>query len=116
MLVKSDVLYRNPTPYNKTTITGRNSEPARETAGTLKISAEYTNSVRVLRAAVLANHAAGRGRVVGERVDDVSCEIIDIVPFLDQAARRTLRLVAGQLKRACAGPRPRNGDGHRSTD
>ncbi len=45
--------------------------------------------------------------------DDVSCEIIDIVPLLDQAARRTLRVVAGQLKRD-AGPRRRraNGNGH----
>jgi hypothetical protein len=78
-------------------------EPARRTAGTLKISADYTNSVRVLRAAVLANRAAGHG-VAGERVDDVSCEIID-----NQASRRTLRLVAGQLKRACARS---NGNGH----
>jgi hypothetical protein len=68
---------------------------------------------------VLANREAARGHVTAERVDDVSCEIIDIVPLLDQAARRTLRLVAGQLKRACAGPRPRarraNRNGHAAT-
>jgi hypothetical protein len=91
-------------------------EPARRTAGTLQISPDYTASVRVLRAAVRANREAGRWYVTGERVDDVSCEIIDIVPVLDQASRRTLRLVAGQLKRACLGPQPRqrraNGNGH----
>jgi hypothetical protein len=115
MLEKTATLYLNsPIPHK--TISGRTTEPARRTAGTLKISAEYTNSVRVLRAAVRANHAAGRGNVARQRADDVSCEIIDIVPGLDQAARRTLRLVAGQLKRACAGPRPRNGNGHHSTD
>jgi hypothetical protein len=84
-------------------------EPARKTAGTLQISPEYTASIRVLRQAVLASHAAARGQVKGERVDDVSIEIIDTVPFLDQAARRTLKVVAGQLRRACAG---RNGNGH----
>jgi hypothetical protein len=90
-------------------------EPARQTAGTLRISKAYTDSVRILRMAVRANREAGRDYVTGERVDDLSCEIIDIVPVLDQAARRTLRLVAGQLKRACAGPRPRrcrNNNGH----
>jgi hypothetical protein len=83
------------------------TEPTRRTAGTRRIGTDYVNSVRVLRAAVKANRAAGQGHITGERVDDVSCEIIDLVPLLDQAARRTLRLVAGQLKRACADPRPR---------
>jgi hypothetical protein len=91
-------------------------EPARRTAGTLRISNAYTHSVKVLRAAVRANREAGCGHVTGERVDDVSCEIIGIVPVLDEAARRTLRLVAGQLKRGCLGPQPRrrrtNGNGH----
>ena len=93
------------------TLTGQQSPTT--TAGTLRISDAYTHSVKVLRAAVRANREAGRGHVSGERVDDVSCEIIDIVPV--QAARRTLRLVAGQLRRASAGPRPRgrrtNGNG-----
>jgi hypothetical protein len=82
------------------------SEPAaRQTAGTRRISAAYTNIV--LRAAVRGNWEAGRGRIKDERADDTSLEIIDTVVALDPAARRTLRLVAGQLKRACAGPRPR---------
>jgi hypothetical protein len=86
------------------------SEPAaRQTAGTRRISAAYTNSVCVLRAAVRGNWEAGRGRIKDERADDTSLEIIDTVVALDPAARRTLRLVAGQLKRACAGPRPRVG-------
>jgi hypothetical protein len=116
MLLKTNanVLQKNSTPYK--TLAGHNPEPVRRTAGTLQISPEYTNSVRTLRAAVRANHAAGRGRVVGERADDVSCEIIDTVPFLDQAARRTLRLVVGQLKRACAGPRHRDGNGNGTAD
>ena len=94
------------------------TEPARRTAGTRQISTDYTNSVRVLRAAVRANRDAGEAYITGERADDVSCEIIDVVPVLDQASRRTLRLVAGQLKRACLGPQPRrrrangNGNGH----
>ncbi len=94
-------------------LAGTNPEPTRQTAGTRRISIDYINSVRVLRAAVRANRAAGQGHISGERVDDVSCEIIDIVPLLDQAARRTLRVVAGQLKRD-AGPRRRraNGNGH----
>ena len=85
------------------------TEPARKTAGTLQISPEYTNTVRTLRMAVLASYAAARGHVTGERADDVSIELIDTVPLLDQAARRTLKVVAGQLRRACAG---RNGNGH----
>jgi hypothetical protein len=92
------------------------TEPARRTAGTRQISTDYTNSVRVLRAAVRANRDAGEAYITGERVDDVSCEVIDLVPTLDQASRRTLRLVAGMLKRACLGPKPRrgraNGNGH----
>jgi hypothetical protein len=85
------------------------SDAARQTAGTRRISAAYTGSVRVLRAAVRANWEAGHGRIKDERADDTSLEIIDTVVALDPAARRTLRLVAGQLKRACAGPRPRRG-------
>jgi hypothetical protein len=86
----------------------RVEEPIRRTAGTPRISAAYTNSVRVLRAAVRANWEAGRGRIKDERADDTSLEIIDTVAALDPAARRVLRLVAGQLRRACAGPRPRS--------
>jgi hypothetical protein len=98
-------------------LAGANPEPTRRTAGTLRrISTDYVHSVGVLRAAVKANRAAGQGHITGERADDVSSEIIDIVPVLDQAGRRTLRIVAGMLKRACAAPRPRrrraNGNGH----
>jgi hypothetical protein len=89
------------------------SEPRRRVAGTQKISPEYTASVRVLRAAVLANREIGLGRIARERADDVSMKVIDIVPALDQASRRTLLLVAGMLERACSGPRHRrNGNGH----
>jgi hypothetical protein len=110
------ILYHSESPFATTRPFAVRPEPARQTAGTRRISPDYTNSVRVLRAAVKANREAGKAHIAGERVDDVSCEIIDIVPLLDQAARRTLRLVAGQLKRACAGPQARshrgNGNGH----
>jgi hypothetical protein len=96
-------------------LAGTNPEPTRRTAGTRRISADYVNSVRVLRAAVKANREAGQGHITGERVDDVSLALIDTVPILDPAARRTLHIVAGILRRACAGPQPRrrrNDNGH----
>jgi len=109
-------LFYQPNSVSSTT---HHQEPARRTAGTLRISPDYTESVRVLRAAVKANREAGRWYVPDERVDDVSIEVIDTIPLLDPAARRTLRVVAGVLRRACAGPQPRrradgngNGNGH----
>ena len=108
------LIYQADSPF---TTRQQGAEPARRTAGTRQISTDYTNSVRVLRAAVRANRDAGEAYITGERVDDVSCELIDLVPTLDQASRRTLRLVAGMLKRACAGPRIRrrqNGNGQHS--
>ena len=101
MLQKSAVLLPQAITALKAAITP-DLESAQKTAGTLRISPEYTDSVRVLRAAVRANYAAGCGHVTGERIDDVTLDLIDIVPLLDQAARRTLKVVAGQLKRACA--------------